>query len=70
MCSAFDIDFQVLYVLRVAQDAASNVARVDSISEFLLAHPCLSFTVVDAARRRFKKVTGQDDLGDVTTGEQ
>ena len=60
--------FQVLYVLRLHQESDANTAHVSSISEFMLAHPCLSFSVLDAARRRFKKVPGHDDLGDVTTG--
>ena len=60
--------FQVLYVLHLHQESDANTAHVSSISEFMLAHPCLSFSVLDAARRRFKKVPGHDDLGDVTTG--
>lgn len=59
---------QVLYVLHLHQESEAKAAHVSSISEFMLAHPCLSFSVLDATRRRFKKLPGQDDLGDVTTG--
>ena len=51
------------------QESEANTAHASSISEFMLAHPSLSFAILDAARRRIKKLPGEDDLGDVTTGK-
>ena len=63
--------FQVLYILQLYQDTESGLAHISSISEFLLAQPCLSFAILDASRRKFKKSTDAVDnlLGDITTGE-
>ena len=57
--------------MHIHQESGANTAHVSSISEFLITQPCLSFSVLDATRRRIKKLQGQDigHLGDVTTGE-
>ncbi|KAJ8303214.1 hypothetical protein KUTeg_019610 [Tegillarca granosa] len=62
--------FQVLYVLQIHQDSSSNTAHVSSVSEFLLAQPCLSFAILDASKKKFKKSSGDDShLDEITTGE-
>ncbi|XP_022340302.2 enhancer of mRNA-decapping protein 4-like isoform X1 [Crassostrea virginica] len=64
-----DIKRQVLYVLQIHQDSAANTAHVSSVSEFLLAQTCLSFAILDASKKKFKKVTEEPHLDDITTGE-
>ena len=61
---------QVVYILQLYQDAGSGLAHVSSLSEFLLAQPCLSFAILDASRRKFQKAAQDPDnsLGDITTG--
>lgn len=39
---------QVLYVLYFHRDAESEVMKAASVTEFLLAHPCLSLAVFDS----------------------
>lgn len=66
-----DIRRKVLYVLQIHQESDSNAAHVSSVSEFLLAQPCLSFAIMDASKKKFKKSIEEDDshLDDITTGE-
>lgn len=64
-----DIKRQVLYVLQIYQDSAANTAHVSSVSEFLLAQTCLSFAILDASKKKFKKVTEESHLDEITTGE-
>ncbi|XP_062607196.1 enhancer of mRNA-decapping protein 4-like, partial [Saccostrea cucullata] len=64
-----DIKRQVLYVLQIHQDSAANTAHVSSVSEFLLAQTCLSFAILDASKKKFKKVTEESHLDEITTGE-
>ncbi|XP_033754002.1 enhancer of mRNA-decapping protein 4-like isoform X2 [Pecten maximus] len=66
-----DIRRKVLYVLQIHQESDSNAAHISSISEFLLAQPCLSFAIMDASKKKFKKSIVEDDshLDDITTGE-
>ncbi|OWF47144.1 enhancer of mRNA-decapping protein 4-like [Mizuhopecten yessoensis] len=66
-----DIRRKVLYVLQIHQEGDSNAAHVSSVSEFLLAQPCLSFALMDASKKKFKKSIIEDDshLDDITTGE-
>lgn len=59
---------QVLYVLQIYQDSAANTAHVSSVSEFLLAQTCLSFAILDASKKKFKKVTEESHLDEITTG--
>lgn len=58
----------MLYVLQIHQDSAANTAHVSSVSEFLLAQTCLSFAILDASKKKFKKVTEESHLDDITTG--
>jgi len=56
-------------VLQIHQDSDSNTAHVSSVSEFLLAQPCLSFAIMDASKKKFKKSVEDDNhLDDITTG--
>ncbi|XP_060069080.1 enhancer of mRNA-decapping protein 4-like [Ylistrum balloti] len=66
-----DIRRKVLYVLQIHQESDSNTAHISSVSEFLLAQPCLSFAIMDASKKKFKKSVTEDDshLDDITTGE-
>ncbi|KAK3581117.1 hypothetical protein CHS0354_033910 [Potamilus streckersoni] len=65
-----DIWRKVIYVLQIFQDGAANTAHVGSVSEFLLAQPCISFAILDASTKKFKKITGDDShLDEITTGE-
>ncbi|KAL3859977.1 hypothetical protein ACJMK2_010154 [Sinanodonta woodiana] len=65
-----DVWRKVIYVLQIFQDGAANTAHVGSVSEFLLAQPCLSFAILDASTKKFKKITGDDShLDEITTGE-
>ncbi|KAK3085774.1 hypothetical protein FSP39_008550 [Pinctada imbricata] len=64
-----DIKRQVLYVLQIHQDGASNAAHVSSVSEFMLASPCLSFSILDASKKKFKKSLEDSHLDEITTGE-
>ncbi|XP_064640360.1 enhancer of mRNA-decapping protein 4-like isoform X2 [Lineus longissimus] len=50
-----DIKRRVLYVLFIHQDWEVGRAHVSSISEFLLAQPCLSFSILEAGIKKFKK---------------
>ena len=60
----------MLYVLQIHQDNSSNTAHVSSVSEFTLAQPCLSFAILDAGTKRFKKTKGDDShLDEITTGK-
>uniref|UniRef100_A0A3B3R512 Enhancer of mRNA-decapping protein 4 n=1 Tax=Paramormyrops kingsleyae TaxID=1676925 RepID=A0A3B3R512_9TELE len=47
-----DVQRKVLYVMELAQDLERGHAHFSAISEFLLAHPVLSFGVLDTSRRR------------------
>ena len=63
----------MLYTLQLYQDPEAGRAHVSSISEFLLAQPCLSFAILDASRRKFARSpeSGHDrDVSELTTGKQ
>ncbi|XP_048828671.1 enhancer of mRNA-decapping protein 4 isoform X2 [Brienomyrus brachyistius] len=47
-----DVQRKVLYVMELAQDLERGHAHFSAISEFLLAHPVLSFGVLDMSRGR------------------
>lgn len=64
-----DIKRKVLYILQIFQDNKNNTAHFSSISEFLLAQPCLSFAILDASKKKFKKTDDESHLDDITTGE-
>ncbi|XP_046413774.1 enhancer of mRNA-decapping protein 4 [Neodiprion fabricii] len=49
-----DIYNKVLYVLSLAKDSSDALACVNTISEFLLPYPILSFGIVDAGQRRVR----------------
>ncbi|XP_048508923.1 enhancer of mRNA-decapping protein 4 isoform X4 [Athalia rosae] len=49
-----DIYNKVLYILSLAKDSADALACVNTISEFLLPYPILSFGIVDAGQRRVR----------------
>ena len=59
---------QVLLVFELSQDEKS--ACMSAVSEFLLTQPCLSFSVLDAGRRRTHKAEDDEDdaIADMTTG--
>ena len=59
---------QVLLVFELSQDEKS--ASVSAVSEFLLTQPCLSFSILDAGRRRSHKTADEEDnpIADMTTG--
>jgi len=60
---------QVLYVLQIYHAGDQSSAHVSSVSEFTLAQPCLSFAILDAGTKRFKKSKGDDShLDEITTG--
>ena len=64
-----------MFELCVGDDGDGDV-RVACVSEFVLTHPCLSMTVLDAGRRRLRSAAtaggdGDEDdgaIGDMTTG--
>ncbi|CAH1779762.1 unnamed protein product [Owenia fusiformis] len=64
-----DIKRSVLYILHLHQDATAGKAHVSSVSEFILANPCLSYAILDASRRKFKRSAEHHEMDDVTTGE-
>ncbi|RZF41112.1 hypothetical protein LSTR_LSTR002744 [Laodelphax striatellus] len=45
---------RVLYVLRIQKDSAQTSCFIQSVSEFPLPYPILSFAILDAEVRRFK----------------
>ncbi|XP_039279789.1 enhancer of mRNA-decapping protein 4 isoform X2 [Nilaparvata lugens] len=45
---------RVLYVLRIQKDSAQTNCFIQSVSEFPLPYPILSFAILDAEVRRFK----------------
>ncbi|XP_066583483.1 enhancer of mRNA-decapping protein 4 [Prorops nasuta] len=49
-----DIYSKVLYILNLSKDGGEAVARVSTISEFLLPNPILSFGIVDAGPRKIR----------------
>ena len=49
-----DIYNRVLYILSLAKDSGEAVACVNTISEFLLPYPILSFAIVDSGLRRVR----------------
>ena len=57
--------------MQLYQDPDNGWAHVSSISEFLLTQPCLSFAILDASRRKFKKLADKElaHMDDVTTGQ-
>lgn len=62
-----DIYNKVLYVLNVTKDKGEAVAGINTISEFLLPSPMLSFAIVDAGQRKVKP-TGES-LEDLCPGD-
>ena len=50
-----DINRRCFYVLHLFQDVESSVARCTAISEYILAYPALSFTIIDTYRVKAKK---------------
>ena len=60
---------QVLCIMDINQDADAGKANFTTISEFLLTQPCLSFSIVNAGRHRFKNgMADSSDIGGMTTG--
>ncbi|XP_051158885.1 enhancer of mRNA-decapping protein 4 isoform X2 [Leptopilina boulardi] len=62
-----DIYNKVLYVLNVTKDKGEAVASINTISQFLLPSPMLSFAIVDAGQRKVKP-TGES-LEDLCPGD-
>lgn len=54
-------------MLQLYQHPDETRAHVSSISEFLLAQPPLSFTILDAKRARLKQRQEDNSFGDLTT---
>ena len=58
-----DIANNTLYILCLAKDTDDGVACVNTISEFLLPYPILSFAIVDAGLRKVRPTGGSlEDL--------
>ena len=49
-----DIYNKVLYILSITKDSDEAVACINTVSEFLLPYPILSFAIVDAGQRRLR----------------
>ncbi|XP_033219302.1 enhancer of mRNA-decapping protein 4 isoform X2 [Belonocnema kinseyi] len=62
-----DIYNRVLYILSLAKDSGEAIACINTISEFLLPYPILSFAIVDAGQRRVRP-TGES-LEDLCPGD-
>lgn len=62
-----DIYNKVLYVLNVTKDKGEALAGINTISQFLLPSPMLSFAIVDAGQRKVKP-TGES-LEDLCPGD-
>ncbi|XP_048253364.1 enhancer of mRNA-decapping protein 4-like isoform X2 [Haliotis rufescens] len=60
---------KMLYVLQVHQEGTSTTAHVSSVSEFLLAQPCLSYAILDASTKKLKKSPNDSHLDEITTGD-
>ncbi|GAB1597861.1 enhancer of mRNA-decapping protein 4-like isoform X3 [Argonauta hians] len=61
---------KVLYILDLYQDHKAETVYVSSISEFILARPCLSFAILDAHSEKFRQSLEDDTfLEEMTTGE-
>lgn len=65
-----DFRRKVLYILSLSQDHKMDTAHITSVSEFLLAQPCLSFAILDAHAKKFRQSLKDDTfLEELTTGE-
>ncbi|XP_014769268.1 enhancer of mRNA-decapping protein 4 isoform X2 [Octopus bimaculoides] len=65
-----DFRRKVLYILNLHQDHKAETVYISSISEFLLARPCLSFAILDARSEKFRQSLEDDTfLEELTTGE-
>ncbi|XP_067652269.1 enhancer of mRNA-decapping protein 4-like isoform X1 [Haliotis asinina] len=60
---------KMLYVLQIHQEGTSTTAHVSSVSEFLLAQPCLSYAILDASTKKLKKSPNDSHLDEITTGD-
>ncbi|KAJ8686594.1 hypothetical protein QAD02_022388 [Eretmocerus hayati] len=49
-----DIYNKVLYILSISKDSDEAMACINTVSEFLLPYPILSFAIVDAGQRRLR----------------
>ena len=56
-----------MYILSLAKDSGEAIACINTISEFLLPYPILSFAIVDAGQRRVRP-TGES-LEDLCPGD-
>ncbi|XP_055955286.1 enhancer of mRNA-decapping protein 4-like [Patella vulgata] len=64
-----DTNKKVLYILQLHEDTSSNSAHISSISEFILAQPCLSLAILDASKKRFKRSANDTHFDEITTGD-
>ncbi|XP_041375558.1 enhancer of mRNA-decapping protein 4-like isoform X2 [Gigantopelta aegis] len=64
-----DKNRMVLYILQIHQDDSGTAAHISSISEFLLAQPCLCFAILSAKSQRLKKSLNDSHLDLITTGD-
>ncbi|CAL1539397.1 unnamed protein product [Lymnaea stagnalis] len=64
-----DINSGVLYMLQIYQDYSSSTSHVSSLSQFSLAHPCLSFAIFEAGVKKFRHSANDSHLDEITTGE-
>jgi hypothetical protein len=52
----------------IHQDWDGGRAHVSSISEFLLAQPCLSFSILEAGIKKFKKTVEGGHMSEFSPG--
>lgn len=57
-----DVAHRVLYIFQIFQDPDNNVAQITSISEFNLTYPILSFSILEAARKKLKQCPDMDQV--------
>lgn len=62
-----DIYNKVLYILSISKDSEEAMACINTVSEFLLPYPILSFAIVDAGQRRVRPTS--ESLEDLCPGE-
>ncbi|KAL7302340.1 hypothetical protein TKK_0005001 [Trichogramma kaykai] len=57
-----DVFNKVLYIFSISKDSKEAVACINTVSEFLLPYPILSFAIVDAAQRHVRPTGSLEDL--------
>jgi enhancer of mRNA-decapping protein 4 len=62
-----DIYNKILYILSITKDSEEAVAFINTVSEFPLPYPILSFAIVDAGQRRLRPTS--ESLEDLCPGD-